>query len=283
MNGGPLVSIAILTQNRCEEVVSAINSALVQDYPNTEIVIVDSASTDRTVETISKAFPLIKLIRLHRNMGCPEGRNVALANCQGEIIISLDDDAVLERSTVSKCVEKLYNDEEAAIIACRIIEPGSERSSINKEHYVADFSGGACAIRRAVIKEVGYFSHDYFRQGEETDLTLRIIEAGHKILYSPDAIIYHNKQSGDRDIGEMLYHSCRNDLLTVIRNAPMVILPILMIWKYVVWNREGLMRGHLRETALASVGVSLRTPSLLRNRAPVSIATYAKYFALRRR
>ena len=87
----PFISVVIITWNRRQYVLRAIESVFKQPYRPIEVVVADSASTDGTAEDIEEAYPEVRVIRLHRNMGCPEGRNVALANCTGEIIFSLLD------------------------------------------------------------------------------------------------------------------------------------------------------------------------------------------------
>lgn len=85
----PLVSIVILTWNRRSYVLKALESVAKQPYRPLEIILVDSVSTDGTVQAVQKNYPEVRIIRLHRNLGAVEGRNIALANCRGDIIFSI--------------------------------------------------------------------------------------------------------------------------------------------------------------------------------------------------
>jgi len=268
-----LVSIAIITWNRREYVLRAIKSIYDQPYRPIEIVVVDSNSSDGTVEAIRNAFPDVKIIRLHRNMGCPEGRNIALANCSGDIIFSLDDDAWLDFSTLELCVRKFQEEENLGVIACRILDPNEETKDAKKECYTISFSGGAFVIKKEVLNKAGYFPSDFFRQAEEGDLVLRILDKGYNILYYPKAIVYHEKAPINRNNKLFMYYGCRNELYTVIRRYPIFLVPLAIFWKILVWNLAGIKNKAIHYTLFATISALVRFPILLWERKPVSLKT----------
>lgn len=102
-----LVSVAILTYNRRAEVLEAIRSAFDQDLPadQYEVVVADNNSSDDTVHAIAEKYPQVRLIRLPRNVGCPEGRNFLYANCRGKYIVNVDDDGSLARNSLVSIVD----------------------------------------------------------------------------------------------------------------------------------------------------------------------------------
>ena len=271
-----LVSIAIVTWNRKEYVIRAIKSIFDQPYRPVEIVVVDSNSSDGTVESIRNVYPEVKIIRLHRNMGCPEGRNIALANCSGDIIFSLDDDAWLHLSTLQLCVKKFNEDQKLGVIACQIVDPKKETKDIKKECYITSFSGGACAIKREMLNKVGYFPSDFFRQAEEGDLALRILDKGYNIIYYPEAIIYHEMAPINRNKKLFMYYGCRNELYTIIRRYPIFLLPLAILWKILVWNLAGINTKAIHYTLFATIFALARFPILLWERKPVSLKTVKK-------
>jgi GT2 family glycosyltransferase len=277
----PLVSVAILTWNRREHVVKAINSVLEQDYQPVEIVVVDSASDDGTSDFIADHYPQIKVIRLHRNLGCPEGRNVALANCSGEIIYALDDDGWLAQETLSICVSRFRQHPEAGVIACQIVAPEEEVSRAGEDDWSHTFSGGASAIRRSVLETAGHYPSDFFRQAEEGDLVLRMFENGYGILRCPQAIMYHERSPINRNDKLFLYYNCRNELYTVLRCYPWRYVVPALFQKIVTWNYLGLRRNALFHSIAGVISAFARSPGLIRERKPVSPEVIRKLWSMK--
>jgi len=278
----PLVSIVILTWNRCSYVLRAIESAYNQPYRPIEVIVVDSASSDGTIEAINRKYPKVQAIRLHRNLGCPEGRNIGLANCSGSIIFSLDDDAWLTHSAIEVCVKEFQRELNLGIIACQILEPKKASSNNLRKHYTYLFSGGACVIKKEVLSKIGYFPSDFFRQAEEGDMALKVLEAGYSILYFPKSIVYHEKVTINRDNKLFMFYGCRNELYTVIRRYPLILMPIAVLWKIIVWNWAGIKNLALHFTLGACFYVLLKIPKLLLQRKPVSLGTIKKTIRLRK-
>lgn len=277
----PLVSVAIVTWNRRNTVLKALESVFAQPYRPLEVVVVDSASTDGTSEAIEECFPEVRIVRLHRNLGCPEGRNVAIANCKGEIIFFLDDDASLHPSAISLCAERFDREPSLGIIACRVVPPMESPPEDDGEHYTYRFSGGASAARRQIFSESGYFPSDFFRQSEEGDLALRVLDAGYSILYYPSAVVYHPTTNPMVRQDHVLYFGCRNELYTVIRRYPWLCVALGFVWKCAVWNWKGIQMRLVHATVGASITALARTPLLALHRDPVSLATMRLLWTLR--
>lgn len=281
--GAPLVSVAILTWNRRRAVVKAIDSVLEQCYRPVEIVVVDSASSDGTGDLLRSRYPEVKYIRLHRNLGCPEGRNVALANCSGRIIYALDDDGWLDHDTLQVCVERFRARPEVGVVGCNILAPGERPAVIGADAVHHVFSGGAAAIRREVLERAGYYPSDFYRQAEEGDLALRIFDQGYEILRCPRAVMYHEHSSINRDDKLFLYYNIRNELYTVIRRYPWrYVLPALL-QKTITWNYLGVRRRALHYSCAGVVAALLQLPRLIHERAPVSAGAVRKVWRLKMR
>ena len=75
-----LVSVVIVTWERKADILVAVQSIYDQAYKNTEIIVVDNASTDGTADALRTIFPSIKLIILNRNLGAAAGRNPGRPN-----------------------------------------------------------------------------------------------------------------------------------------------------------------------------------------------------------
>lgn len=281
INDKPLVSVAILTWNRRQHVAKAIDSVIAQDYQPIEIVVVDSASDDGTADFIEQRYPQVKVIRLHRNLGCPEGRNVALANCSGEIIYALDDDGWLAPDTLTMCVSKFSQHPDAGVVACRIVAPDEEVSRAGTDDWHYTFSGGASAVRRTVLETAGYYPSDFFRQAEEGDLALRMFEHGFGILRCPQAIMYHERSPINRNDTLFLYYNCRNELCTVLRRYPWQYAVPAVLQKIVTWNYLGLKRRAFFHSIAGIVSAFVRLPGLIREREPVSPRVVRKLWSMK--
>jgi len=275
------ICVAILTWNRCKHVLKAIDSVYQQSYQPDEIVLVNSASNDGTADNIRGKYPNIKIINLHRNLGAPEGKNIAYANCNSDIIYTLDDDGWLDVNALSICIDRFKQDPKIAIVASSILAPGEQITSIepDKPHYT--FGGGASAIRRSLFDEVGYYPHDYFRQSEEGDLALRLLDKDYTILWCPESIMYHEKSPINRNEKLFHYHNARNELHTIFRLYPAIYVIPFAFQKIISWNLLGLKTGSVHYTIAGIMAAIIKLPKLLSERNPVSVSTIKKIISMK--
>jgi glycosyltransferase involved in cell wall biosynthesis len=101
------ICIGITTYNRSRLVGRAIESALAQDWPDLEIVVIDDASTDDTQAVMSSSFPSVRYFRQSSNRGIGAARNRCLAEATKAWVLSLDDDDTLLPGAVARIAELL--------------------------------------------------------------------------------------------------------------------------------------------------------------------------------
>lgn len=95
----PLISVIITAYNRVGLVARAVESAARQTYKNIEIVVVDDASQDNTVEVLeSLNNPLVRIIKNAKNLGASGAKNIGVENAKGEYIAFLDSDDTWDES-----------------------------------------------------------------------------------------------------------------------------------------------------------------------------------------
>ena len=113
-----LVSVIIPTYNRARLVGAAIESALAQDYPNLEILVIDDGSKDDTREMLARAYGSNPKVRsLHKaNGGVSSARNLGIRESRGEFIAFLDADDVWLPGKVSLQLECLRHFPEAGMV-----------------------------------------------------------------------------------------------------------------------------------------------------------------------
>lgn len=291
-----LVSVVILTWQRKDDVMAAVQSVYDQAYQNTEIIVVDNASTDGTEEALRTAFPAIKLIVLDHNMGSSAGRNPGIVAAKGEIIFLLDSDATLRHDTLSNIVLKLQGTPEAGVLTCKILnavtlelDPNTwifaEKDKADQDIEFPSFSFCECgvAFRREVFDRAGLFWDLLFfgREGEE--LGLRVLDAGYQIFYYPRSVIYHRASPRKRVAGgNWEYYNLRNCLYIYLIHYPWWMLVSFVPLKIGTSFLRGVKRGYLRQVFRALLDVSRQLPTLYKKRRPMADATAHRYLKLQR-
>lgn len=284
----PLVSILVVTWNRREEVMRSIRSAVAQTYPATEIVVVDNGSSDGTPDAVAEAFPGARLERLPENLGCPSGRNVGFTYCRGKYIFQLDDDGWLEPDAVERAVMRAETDERIAVVASEILESdergrGRTRLGWTAPRFVFHFSGCASMLRRSALEAVGAYPDDFFRQGEEEDLALRLYDGGWTCVFEPSSVMHHRPSPRGRSPDLMLLRTLVNTNKTSLRLWPFpwcALRPFVSAAyaaKETLGRRYWALPGELTRELLRDL------VALHRTRRPVSRSTYRLYRALQAR
>jgi len=293
----PLVSIVIVTWNRKEEVLETVQSIYDQAYQNYEIIVVDNGSTDGTVETLRQAYPAVRLIVLDRNMGVSAGRNPGLAAAQGEIIFILDSDASLGHSTLPQIARKFQAEPGVGIIGCKVLNAYTkeldriggwiytekDKADQDLEFLSYSFSSCGCAIRRKVIDKVGLLWDLLFFRRAEDDFSLRAWDAGYKVLYWPEAIVYHRASpQGRLTRSEREYFELRSSLCIYLVRYPWWMLAFFVPLKIGTSLVKGVRKGCLRQMLRALLVVIRQLPSLWKQRQPISNETACLCLKLQR-
>jgi GT2 family glycosyltransferase len=291
-----LVSVVIATWERKADILVAVQSVYDQTYKNTEIIVVDNASTDGTVDALRSTFPAVKLIVLDRNLGASAGRNPGIAAAKGDIIFLLDSDASLAHDTLSNVVSKFQNAPKVGVLTCKILNASTreldhhawiftEKNKVDQDVEFLSFSlnEGGVAIRKEVFDRTGLFWDSLFfgREGEE--LSLRIWDAGYQILYYPQAFIYHRaspqKRVARRDDE---YYNLRNCLYIYFARYPWWMLISFTPLKIGTSLIRAVKKGYLRQVLKALYDVTRQLPSLYKDRRPIANDTARQYLKLQR-
>jgi len=187
--GLPLVSVIIPTYNRWPLVCESIDSALAQDYPNFEVIVVDDGSTDGTGEMLQRAYgDRIRYI-WQDNAGPAAGRNVGTRAARGEYVAFQDDDDLWFHHKLRTQVQALQAGPQYALAYSTMLFATSDGKPTTQSAY--DTHRGrtgdvfeavlrsvlilpsAAMVRRWALAEVGLFD-ERMRTGEDTDLFVRL-------------------------------------------------------------------------------------------------------------
>jgi GT2 family glycosyltransferase len=215
---GSLISVVILNWNGLDCILECIESVEKSVYKNIEIIVVDNASTDGSLQLIKNRFPLVQLLELDENIGYAAGNNRGFQKARGKFIATLNNDVVVVPTWLNQPAAFLENDETIGIIACRQMNLKNPeiidclytypfrsllfQSMGNGKHFTQStlFSrpgyvigaGGASAIyRKKLLDALGGFDERYFAYHEESDLCMRAFLSGWKCVYAPSAVVYH--------------------------------------------------------------------------------------------
>ena len=205
---GPLITVAICTRDRVVLLEKAVRSVLPQMSDDTELVIVDSASTDNTPEIagrLAAANPRLTVYR-EEKPGISLARNRALKNAHGQYVLFLDDDetaepdwlAAYQRFLSAPPSEKIAAVGGTVLNEFEIPLPKWANASATFDHgnapkclpHRGSLYGGNAAYRCEVALAVGMFDTQLER-GEDSDLMFRLQDAGYEIWWLPGAAIRH--------------------------------------------------------------------------------------------
>jgi glycosyltransferase involved in cell wall biosynthesis len=274
-------TVAITTRNRKDELRRAIESALRQEGQH-ELLVLDDGSTDGTSEMVGRDYPQVRLVRSDPPRGIIGQRNLAMQLATHRVVISMDDDA--EFSSAGVVLQTLREFDHPAIGAVTIplinvkqdnvlLQPAPPESS---GHYLAAvFLGGSNALRKDVFLDTGGYREIFFRQGEEMDYCVRMLDRGYFVKAGRTDPILHF-ESPTRDLRRIRHFAIRNSLLYSWYNIP---FPDLLLYgsgtiAKCLW---GGMRERYPLQAIRSVvsgaTLSLRT---FGNRRPVARATFRR-------
>jgi glycosyltransferase involved in cell wall biosynthesis len=271
-------TVVITTKNRKDELRSAVASALAQTA-KPEVLVIDDGSTDGTSDMIRSEFPAVRLDRAEQSLGLVVQRNRGAKLASGDIIFSIDDDAVF--STPKTIAQTLAEFDHPRIGAIGIPFINVKQDDIVRQRapdadraYVSDqYIGTAHALRRELFLALSGYREYIIHQGEEGDYCLRMLDAGYVVRVGRGDPIHHF-ESPRRDFRRMDLYGRRNDVLFVWHNVPAAYVPIRWIRTAAGGMRRGFTVGRplrMLQGLLWGAGSVVRR---IGHRQPVSTPAY---------
>jgi GT2 family glycosyltransferase len=245
-SGCPSVSLVVVNFNGGKLLRQCLRSLLGTDYPNFEVVVVDNASTDGSLEEMERVFgsdSRVKLVWNSENVGHAEGCNIGAQVTRGRYLVFLDSDTEFgdgdwlwelvrvmegdERVGLAQAKLVLAEDEGSLDYVCVGVDAlgtwaatyGLQEEALKKENFeILAASSGCCIVRREVFEEAGGFDPDYFIYDDDTDLSLRVRLLGYRVLLVPSAVVVHRGGVLRGLSSGTLYHSSKNRVRTALKN-----------------------------------------------------------------
>jgi GT2 family glycosyltransferase len=272
------VLIGIVTHNRAELLVRAIESALAQDYPDKEVAVYDDDSSDGT-SLLKARFPEVTWHQETPSIGYLEARNMFMRS-DADFFVSLDDDAwFLKNDAVSQGVAFMKSHPEVAALAYEILTPQHPAAGPPAlPHTTHVFVGCGHMLRLSAVREVGSYAHGPRKYGaEESDLCIRLLDHHYDIFSLPGVHVWHEVSPIARNVNRNYSSLVCNDLAFAYRRCP---------FPAIVWLLPAKM---LRQLAFA-IGHRLvapywsglidffrALPAMKSGRRPVTRATFGEF------
>lgn len=283
----PLLSFIITTHERPDDAIACVESILSQDYGSIEVILVTSPAGDAT-EILESRFAddqQVKVIEEHSRRGPAAAGNVAFENATGEIIVSVDDDAVFSGTDAATSITQEFQaNPDLGILAFRIIDydtdevfrheipVGPDGHEPGVRHPTTYFIGAGAAFRSEAIEKTNGYPEDFFYHMQELDLSFQIIDAGYEAIYTPDIVVRHKRSKPGRpeDL-ERWKLILENRIKVAVRHLPVrYVLSSLIFWTpYIFYRSRGSFSTILRAYAdlVADIG------DLAEQRNPINTST----------
>jgi GT2 family glycosyltransferase len=242
----PLVSIISVNFNQAEVTFEMLDSLQKVTYPNTEIIVVDNGSSNDDLSVIKKKYPQVCLIKSDKNLGFAGGNNLGIRASSGDYIMLLNNDTEVDPGFLEPLVDKLRSQPDAGAVSPKIYfshtpgmlqfagfseinsytirNKGWGHSQIDHGQFDQDQEsffahGAAMMVPREVIRKVGLMADIFFLYYEEMDWGQRIRNAGYKIYYVHNSVVYHKESVSTGKVSPLkTYYLHRARLIFTRRN-----------------------------------------------------------------
>lgn len=263
------VGIILVNYNGYEDTVECIKSIQKIDYKKYIVIVVDNASTDiPTDEQIEYLKKNSFYYRTDKNLGFSGGNNIGIKFAKDNgcsLVLLLNNDTTVEPNFLDKLVTVQLKDYNVGIVTGKIYYfyekdkiwsaggmynrytgvtsqyGGEESEKLKKSAFITFATGCLMLIPMKVIENVGYLTESYFLYSEDTDYCQRVLDAGYRIYYCADSIIYHKVSAsvgGSSPIQER--YMMRNNLYMIQKYAKLKPFSYLYFFLHTV---KDILRG----------------------------------------
>jgi len=259
----PDVSVVIATWNGRQYLQSCLEALAAQEEIDAEIILVDNASTDGTVDFVRARFPYVRIVALPENRGFAGANNVGAREARGRFVAFLNNDTIPDPRWLRRLREGIDPQAGYLLVTSRLVymhDPAIVDSAGDgllrwggafKRHHgapaelaaesgeVFGVCGAACLISKAVFDELGGFDEDFFASHEDVDLSYRARLRGYRCRYVADALVRHH---GSATIGRVsafaVFQGQRNVEWLYLKNTPAGLL-VRTLPGHLIYNAAG--------------------------------------------
>jgi GT2 family glycosyltransferase len=263
------VSVVVLAYGPEPWLADCIRSALASEGVHVDVVLVDNGAPEDVVAELA-TLPGVTLVSPGRNTGFAGGCNLGASHASGEVLVLLNDDALVEPLTLARLVASL--DDAAVGLSCASVRLAEDRSLLNTDGNPLHFTGlswagghleparegggvrevpiaaGTClAVRRRTWELLGGLDEDYFAYHEDVDLSWRCWQRGLRCINVPDAVAVHRYEFSRNPTKMYLLERNRLFFLLTVhqRRTLLLLAPALLLVEVAMLGlaaREGWLR-----------------------------------------
>jgi GT2 family glycosyltransferase len=226
----PKVSVIILSWNTKEYLYRCVSSLGERLHSALyEVIVVDNASCDGSIELVREEFPSVRIIVNEENRGYAEGNNIGIREARGEYIVLLNSDIEVLENALESMADFLIKNTRYGAVAARMLSPDGSVQRCCKQFpsiatlFLFDITcnrmlrqappvrrylmrhfdhlssrdveqpPGACfMVPRRVVQEIGVFDERFYLFFNDVDYCKRIIKRGYRIRYLFEARVMHH-------------------------------------------------------------------------------------------
>jgi GT2 family glycosyltransferase/glycosyltransferase involved in cell wall biosynthesis len=264
------VSVVVVNYKGADDTITCLQGLADVDWPaeRLELVVVDNASGDGSVERIRAAVPHAVVVASRENTGFAGGCNLGVEHATGQYVAFLNNDARPDRAWVREAVQVLDRDRGVGAVACKVLDwegthvdyvdgsmtwygmgykrevtrPDTGEWDVPKD--VLFGTGAAMFVRAELFRSVGGFDERFFMFFEDVDLGWRLNLLGHRVRYVPTSVAFHKHHASMTSIGqwrEFFLHE-RNALMSVYKNYEQATLDAVLPAAMALAVRRGIAR-----------------------------------------
>lgn len=259
----PFVSIVILNWNGRSFLQQFLSSVTASTWSNKEIVVIDNASTDDSVQFLQQHFPLVKIIQNARNFGYAKGYNEGLKQLTADYFVLLNSDVEVMAGWIEPVISLMESDKQIGICQPKLLQfthrdqfeyAGAaggwldylgypfargrvfdvcekDEGQYDRAEPIFWASGAAMFVRATVYRELSGLDEYFFAHQEEIDLCWRAQLAGYKVYTCPASVVYHvGGGTLPKGNARKVYLNFRNNLVMMAKNMP----PGEATWKIIL-------------------------------------------------
>ncbi len=232
-----MLSVIVPAYNAERTIKDCIESLLNQDYKDKyEVIVVDDGSTDDTAQIMTRYYPAVKFIK-QSNAGPAAARNRGASEANGEIILFTDSDCVPQRDWIRMMVEPFHENKDVVGVKGRYRTKQRELTArfvqmeyedkyryMEKEDFIDFIDTYSAGFRKEKFMEMkGYDTEFSVACAEDVELSYRLAKRGYKMIFNPQAIVYHRHPSSIMDYLKKKYKFAYWRVVAVQKNPEKMI------------------------------------------------------------
>ena len=268
------IALVILNWNG-KELLNKFLPSIVEysSLPEVSIWVADNASTDNSIEFLSKNYPDVNIVQNTINGGYAKGYNEALQHINADVYGLINSDIEVTENWLASIISEFKTNAETAIIQPKILdykdkskfeyagaaggyvdkfgypyckgrifnELEEDQHQYNKNSEIFWASGACFFIKSNVFHQLNGFDEDYFAHQEEIDLCWRAQNQNFKIMYVADSTVYHVGGATLKESSpKKTFLNFRNSLSTLIKNVPSSKLFLVIITRLILDGIAGI-------------------------------------------